>query len=70
MKTTTLKFVVILETPYIFDRPYYHDITLCETNQRGITKILKRVKLHREANLIEEIRSTFGNDCDIIGAGE
>lgn len=69
MKNQVIKFVVRLQTPFLFDRPYYFDMALCMTNERGQTKILKRVKLHRDANYIEEARETFGNDCDIIGGG-
>lgn len=63
------KTLAIIETPYLFDRKYYYDIAQFELTPSGRLKIVKRVKLHREANLREEIINNFGVNYKLVNGG-
>jgi hypothetical protein len=64
------KIITFTDTPYIFDRPYYFDAVVLATNSRGRLVVKERLKIHRSANLREELIQHFGVNIKIVKAGE
>jgi hypothetical protein len=64
------KIITFTDTPYIFDRPYYFDAVILAPNRHGRLVVKERLKLHRSANIREELIQHFGVNIKIVKAGE